>query len=465
MFLYLSDGSKTEGHSLPKRVHVAKKEELLGEDTNRIDRAEYSLQNLVSPERYEANKFFNKPPSKEIGGLRVDTMSPAQVSFIQSSTQWHKYYKPMSSSSYPSIIYPEDPVLFPGVKAYKGQKTSERDGYNEGNSDLVNEGATRQHHMTNEWGTNSYGSYGDMGGGDQRQNDYENTPFTDKSWWNPKTEAKNANGYESLDGKAVAVPEPRNTQDDLLNSESRFIGRSHELLDGGDMGSIRHHSNFLGGQKLGLLNKLESLKENGVIPQEEEEKVFFNGNQKFLTQSGVASPPLDTPAGPSEGLGTALAEELLQKNKGKFKDEGESTNIIEGIGEAASVLRTGQRDFDDASLLSKPLLDEKATQRTTMYHNNDFDSDTGHLVLIRSHQVKENDARRKYAGKFDKVVKQKQLVTSRSNRVKTDVAGQRVSHKLNSQQAKTAANMKSLKSRKEKPCKRCNRALLMKNLS
>ena len=129
------------------------------------------------------------------------------------------------------------------------------------------------------------------------------------------------------------------------------------------------------------------------------------------------------------------------------------------------MLRTGQRDFDDASLLSKPLLDEKATQRTTMYHNNDFDSDTGHLVLIRSHQVKENDARRKYAGKFDKVVKQKQLVTSRSNRVKTDVAGQRVSHKLNSQQAKTAASMKSLKSRKEKPCKRCNRALLMKNLS
>ncbi|XP_022800620.1 uncharacterized protein LOC111338397 [Stylophora pistillata] len=459
------DRSERERHSFAKRVHVAKKEELLGEDTNRIDQAEYSLQNLVSPERYEANKFFNKPPSKEIGGLRVDTMSPAQVSFIQSSTQWHKYYKPMPSSSYPSTIYPEDPVLFPGVKASKGQETRERDGYNGGISDLESEGVTRQHHMNNEWGTNSYGSYGDTVGGDQRQSDYENTPFTDKSWWNPKTEGKNANGYESLDGKTVAVPEPRNSQDDLLHSESRFVGRSHELLDGGDMGSIRHNSNLLGGEKLGLLNKLESLKENGVIPQEEEEKVFFNGNQNFLTHSGVAKPPLDTPPGPSEGLGAALAEELLQKNKGKFRDEGESTNIIEGIREAASVLGTGQRDIDESSLLSKPLLDEKATQRTTMYHNNDFDSDTGHLVLIRSHQVKENYPGRKYERKFDKAVEQKQLVASRSNRVKTDVAGQRASHKLNSQQAKAAATKKHLSSLKEKPCKRCNKALLMKKLS
>ena len=107
---------------------MAKKEEVLGEDTNRIDQAEYNLQNLVSPERYEANKFFNRPPSKEIGGLRVDTMSPAQVSFIQSSTQWHKYYKPMPSSSYPSTIYPEDPVLFPGEKAMKEMITAKVKG-------------------------------------------------------------------------------------------------------------------------------------------------------------------------------------------------------------------------------------------------------------------------------------------------------------------------------------------------
>ena len=332
----------------------------------------------------------------------------------------------------------------------------------------MNEGAPRQHHTTtNEWGMNSYGSYGDMGGGDQRQSDYDNSPFTDKSWWNPKSQGKAADGFESFDGKTVAVPEPRNTQDELSSPVSHFTGRSRELLEGGDLGSIRHHSNLLGDDKLSLLNKLDSLKENGVIPQEENEKVFFNGNQKLLAQSGVASPPLDTPPGPSQGIGTALAEELLQKNKGKFRDEGESTNIIQGLREAASVLRSGERDFDESSFLSKPLLDEKGIQRATMYHNGDLDSDRGHLVLIRSHQVNENTTRRKNAARFNKIVKQKHLVSSRShkNSIKSHTLGQRAGHKLNSQQTKITATRKSITSLIKTPCKRCNSPSQMKKFS
>lgn len=83
-----------------------------------------------------------------------------------------------------------------------------------------------------------------------------------------------------------------------------------------------------------------------------------------------------------EGFGMVFVEELFQKNKGKFKDEGELINIIEGIGEVVLVFRIGQRDFDDVSLFFKLLLDEKVIQWITMYYNNDFDSDIGYLVLI-----------------------------------------------------------------------------------
>lgn len=83
-----------------------------------------------------------------------------------------------------------------------------------------------------------------------------------------------------------------------------------------------------------------------------------------------------------EGFGMVFVEELFQKNKGKFKDEGELINIIEGIGEVVLVFRIGQRDFDDVSLFFKLLLDEKVIQWIIMYYNDDFDSDIGYLVLI-----------------------------------------------------------------------------------
>lgn len=452
-------------------MNVAKKEELLGEDTSRIDEAEYKLQSMVSPETHDANRFFNRPPSKEIGSLRVDTMSPAQVSFIQSSTQWHKYYKPSSPTPYTSNIYPEDPVLFPGFRSFKGSDSSESVGYTGGGLEgLGNEGEPRQHHMNNEWNTNSYGSYGDTGVGDQPQKDYENSPFTDKSWWNSKSEEKSSqsspDGYESLDGKTLAVPEPKNDQQ-LTNQEevpglmSRFASRSHEMLGGGGLGSIRQHSSLLGDEKASLLNKLDGLKENGVLPQEEEEKVFFNGNQKLLGQSGVASPPLDPIPGPSQGLGAALAEELLQKNRGKFRDEGESTNIIQGIHEAASVLRSGTNDFDESQFLSRPLLDEKGVQRTTMYRNSDYDSDRGHVVLIRSHQVNDNTAKKhvtEHTPKLKNIGKQKDLAGKRNHEEssKKNTLGHGSGHKLSSYQSKLKATKKSIASIHKRLCKRCS---------
>ena len=463
-------------HSTLKRVNVAKKEELLGEDTNRIDEAEYKLQSMVSPETHEANRFFNTPPSKEIGTLRVDTMSPAQVSFIQSSTQWHKYYKPSAPTPYTSNIYPEDPVLFPGFKPFRGSQSSQSSqtsqgsqsaGYTGGIEGLGNEGVPRQqHHTSDDWNPNSYGQYGDTGEGDQPQKDYENSPFTDKSWWNSKSEGRTPSGYESYDGKTLAVPEPKNdqeltNQDEMSGPLSHASSRSHEMLGGGGLGNIRPHSSLLGDEKLSLFNKFNGLKDNGVIPQEDEEKVFFNGgNQKLLAQSGVASPPLDPIPGPTRGLGTALAEELLQKNRGKFRDEGESTNIIQGIREAASVLRSGADEFDDSQLLSKPLLDEKGVQGTTMYRNSDFDSDRGHVVLIRSHQVKENTAKKhaaEYTAKFKNVGKQRDLASKQNNGEsnKKHILGHGFGQRLNFPVTNLKASSKSIASFHKRLCKRC----------
>lgn len=424
---------------------------------------------MVSPETHDANRFFNRPPSKEIGGLRVDTMSPAQVSFIQSSTQWHKYYKPSSPTPYTSNIYPEDPVLFPGFKSFRGSENSESAGYAGPLEGLGNEGVPRHHHVDNEWNTNSYGSYGDTGG-DQPQKDYENSPFTDKSWWNSKSEGRESpDGYESLDGKTVAVPEPKNAQGEWSSPLSRYAGRSHEL-GGGEVGRIRQHSSLLEDDKASLFNKVAALKENGVIPQDDEEKVFFNGNQKLLQESNVASPPLDDIPGPSRGLGTALAEELLQKNRGKFRDEGQSTNLLQDIHEAASVLRSGDNDAIETQFLSKPLLDEKGIQRTTVYGNNVLDNDPGHVVLIRSHQVKEKIAKkhdREHTANLKNAEKKNDLASKRNHEEgKTKyIDGHGSVDKLNTHNLKLKANKKSIASLRKRLCKRCLFPSPLKKLS
>ena len=373
-----------------RRVEVAKKEELLGEDTNRIDQAEYKLQSMVSPETYEAGRFFYKPPSKEIGSLRVDTMSPAQVSFIQSSTQWHKYFKPSSPASLPSNIFPDDPVPFPGMKPK--ESANDAQGFIGGGLEGLGNEDLPKHHQTNYNNWNSYGSYGDTGPETyQHQKDYEEPPFTDKSWMNPKSDSRPPGGsYESFDGKSVAVPETK--QEELPGPLNHFDSQSQdqEILGGNaGLGNVRHHSRLLEDQRTNLLDKINGFKEDAVMPQGGDDKVFFGGeNRKLLSGSDVARSPL---LGPSAGLGTALAEELLQKNRDKSQRLEDSTEMVEGLREGNTALRSGTNGLFDSRLLARPMFDERATQRTLMHDRlNNFDNDRGHLVLIRSHQLNDN---------------------------------------------------------------------------
>ena len=437
---------------MPKRVQVAKKEELLGEDTNRIDQAEYKLQSMISPETHDASRFFNKPPSKEIGDLRVDTLSPAQVSFIQSSTQWHKYFKPSSPSRVSSNIFPDDPVLFPGMKSFKGSD-SEAQRYIGGGLEGLENPPSLKHRQTSYDNWNSYGSYGDTSEGtDQHQKDYDEPPFIDKSWMNSKSEGRPpGESYESFDGKSIAVP-----QDEPPGQLGHFDSRSQdqELLGDGDvgLGHFRHSSRLLPDQKARFLEKLDGLKDNAVMPQEGEEKVFFGGeNRKLrLSQSDLESPPL---LGPSGGLGTALAEELLQKNKGKFQRMDDSTEIIQS--------RSGTNGLDELQLLPRPLLDERANERTLMYNPvNEMDRDMGHVVLIRSHKVKDNPKKtlvnRQIANAIDKrkhkdIINQKIVQESKMN--VEDGSGHNRQQALKS---KRISNKKSFASTKKKLCKRCS---------
>lgn len=388
-FLYIITDSDTRAnHKMPKRVQEAKKEEILGEDTNRIDREEYKLQSMVSPETHEASRFFDRPPSKEIGNLRVDTMSPAQVSFIQSSTQWHKYFKPSSPVQVPSTIFPDDPVLFPGTKSSK-DTGSDSQGVTEGGLESLVNADVPRHHQNNYDSWSSFGSYGDTAGGEsyQHQKEYEDTPFLDKSWMNPKSEGKppEQSSYESFDGKTLAVPEPKQgVMSGLLN---HF--RSQPLGENAGLGNEGQHSSSLEDQKASLLEKLDELKENQVMPQEGEEKVFFDGgNHKSPLQSDVESPPL---LGPSAGLGTALAEELLQKNRGKSQRVEDSTEMLQELRDTAPKFRSQTNELYESPLLARPMFDERASERTLMYNSlNNFDNDRGHMVLIRSHQIQEN---------------------------------------------------------------------------
>jgi len=439
---------------MPKRVQVAKKEELLGEDTSRIDQAEYKLQSLISPETHEAGRFFNKPPSKEIGNLRVDTMSPAQVSFIQSSTQWHKYFKPSTPAQVPSNIFPDDPVLFPGMKPFKGSE-SEAQGYIGGELERLENAGLPKHHPENEDNWNSYGTYGDTGAGsDQHQKDYGDTPFTDKSWMNPKSEEEPPReSFQTFDGKSVAVPEPK--QEELPRPMSHFAGPSQDQegleggadLGGAGLGNVRHHSRLLEDQKAGLLEKLDEFKENGVMPPEGEEKVFFGGeNRKLVSQS----PQL---LGPSEGLGTALAEELLQKNKGKFHGMEDATEMVQA--------RSDTNGLDDSRLLAGPWLDEKATQRTLMYDPpNEFGMDRAHVVLIRSHQAKDNPIKTPVKGKR-KDLANKEI--HEKNKTGTHDNGTRKTLRVSISKMNASKNF--LKPLKKGLCKRCSSPLPLKTFS
>ncbi|XP_068687856.1 uncharacterized protein [Montipora foliosa] len=378
---YNYGGSKKNTvHKMQKRVQMATKEELLGEDTNRLDQAEYTLQSMTSPETHEADRFFNKRPSKQIGPLRVDTLSPAQVSFIQTSTQWHKYFKPSSPSRIPSNIFPDDPVLYPGMKSLK-ENEGEAEGFPETRpGGLGNQFFPKRHRPSYDtW--NSYGSESESEEGTfQRQKDYGDTPFMDKSWMNPKSTAGERTpeeGYQSFDGKTLAVPEPK--QGELPEHLHRFDSQSEdeENFRGGDigLGNLRHNKLPEDG-KANLLEKLDEFKANSVMPQEDEDKELFAGeNQKSFS----LRPSL---LGPTGSLGTALAEELLQKGKGKFKPIEDSTDIVQGRPEA--------NELHELRLLARPMLDERASERNVMYkHLDDTNGDTSHVVLVRSHQLKD----------------------------------------------------------------------------
>lgn len=453
--MFFPGSNRNARHKMSKRVQVVKKEEVLGEDTNRIDEAEYKLQSMISPETHEANRFFNRPPSKQIGGLRVDTLSPAQVSFIQSSTQWHKYFKPSSPSRLPSNIFPDDPVLFPGMKSAKNSDSVPQ-RYTGGGFDGLENPVLPKHHRPNY---DNWNSYGDMGEGtDQRQKDYGDTqkdfgdtPFTDKSWMNPpkSEERPPGEGFESFDGKSVAVPEPK--QDESPEQLARFEGHSEdqEILRGGGvgLGGIRHNG-MLEDQKARLLEKLDQLKETAMMPQEGDEKMFFGGgNPKLLSKS----PP---PLGPSGGLGTALAEELLQKNKNNFQKFEDSTEIIQGRSGAAD-------DLDELRLATRPELEERASQRTLVYnHLNDLDRGS-HVVRIRSQKLKDNSVKMPITGhlvgvthnKHQTYVKDKTIHEQRKNN--HDTLGQ----KTQDFKPKKIATDESLTSVHKRICKRCSSSL------
>mgnify|MGYP001798239309 FL=1 len=63
----------------------------------------------------------------QVGSLDLEAMSPAEVSFIQSSSQWHKYAQPkpkekLSEVNSEGTIFPEDPVPFPNEGGNKQGK-------------------------------------------------------------------------------------------------------------------------------------------------------------------------------------------------------------------------------------------------------------------------------------------------------------------------------------------------------
>lgn len=77
----------------------------------RINEEEFKLQSLVSPEFHQSMSALRN--GKAYGNMEVNTLSPEQVDFMQSTSQWPKFYDPAKGKTPSRTIYPEDPVLFP----------------------------------------------------------------------------------------------------------------------------------------------------------------------------------------------------------------------------------------------------------------------------------------------------------------------------------------------------------------
>uniref|UniRef100_A0A6P8H5E7 Uncharacterized protein LOC116288091 n=1 Tax=Actinia tenebrosa TaxID=6105 RepID=A0A6P8H5E7_ACTTE len=101
--------SKTTHEHYHSALH--KKEEMLGQDSMRINEEEFKLQSLVSPEFHQGSRALKQ--GKAFGNMEVNTLSPEQVDFMQSTSQWPKFYDPAKGKTLSRTIYPEDPVLFP----------------------------------------------------------------------------------------------------------------------------------------------------------------------------------------------------------------------------------------------------------------------------------------------------------------------------------------------------------------
>ncbi|XP_001635940.2 uncharacterized protein LOC5515763 [Nematostella vectensis] len=116
--------SQPRAGSQPKYVdqRASKKEEMLGQDTVKIDEAEFKLQSMISPEFHQAREVLRQ--GRPYNGLEMNTLSPEQVAFVQGTAQWPKFFSPQASRSPTKTIYPEDPVLFPNERMPSGNSPS-----------------------------------------------------------------------------------------------------------------------------------------------------------------------------------------------------------------------------------------------------------------------------------------------------------------------------------------------------
>lgn len=314
-----------------KSGHAQKKEELLGEDTVKLDEAEYKLQSLVSPEFHESDPYFHKP-AKQIGDLRLDTLSPAQINFLQTSNQWPHYSEPKPREGHQGTIYPENPVQFPTFKNNAQQDDNTKQWWNPGMSDPY--------------------SKADLGSPQERS--YErNLEGDNKSWWGsdrdysdfPNGPSANFQPYpaekEGLDGQRESSLTMEGKPKFVVDQASNLMATGQERQEN-MVGAAGQQDALLRGPQEVQRNQGHSFVSPGLS------HLSFANSEG--TEPSLFGNQVGALFGHSNSLGTLKSSQERQETEG----------ILQGLQEAASMVNAGDNGRDLSSqLITKPVYDKE----------------------------------------------------------------------------------------------------------
>ena len=257
---------------------------------------------------------------KQLGNLQLDTLSQAQVSYLQSSSQWPQYAEP--KREHDGNLYPENPVPFP----------------------LSKDNAEQEEHSSKPgWDAGVADSFSNAGIGSLDKSYADDSRGEGKSWWGSEREySSHVQNDPSTSYPSYAVDDDKWTfpKDGLSNTP------------GSPKFSVNQPSPLVGQRSIPQVSP------GNTVGGTENPTGLLNGNGKPLLPTGVPQNPLDSADNrPGFGFSSRLLGGFIGRKKQSWANqvEKERQGILDGLQEAASIVDGEEKG---RSLSTAPLFGE-----------------------------------------------------------------------------------------------------------